>query len=88
MKKIVNYCDICEENFEAKKCKMCNSLLCSDCSFNFIISIGDLKASCSPFCSKCLAKLQFNDTKKDKEFIKRIRKEIVEKLNEKIKKVK
>ncbi len=87
MKKIVNYCDICKENYETAKCSCCECSLCKGCALTFLIHIGDYEA-CHPkyFCRDCFPKIQLTKTKKGKKFLKETKKEILTELNKRIEK--
>ena len=88
MKKIVDYCDFCKKNFEITKCEICNSSLCDICIITFPIKIGEFRTSYGSFCNKCLTRLEFGNTKKGKDFLKKIKEEILEELNKGIEKIK
>ena len=88
MKKIINYCDICEESCETTKCGCCGCSLCKDCALTFFINIGE-ESMChhKSFCKSCLSKIQLTKTKKDYKFLQKIKEEILTKLDKKIEKV-
>ena len=88
MKKVVDYCDFCKEDFETKKCKICNSSLCDVCNITFPIRIGEFKINYGSFCNKSLIKLEFGNKKKGIELLKKIKEELFEELNQRVEKIK
>ena len=40
MKKEVTVCDICSERLAHHKCKFCDTDLCHECSYTYLLSIG------------------------------------------------
>ncbi len=88
MKKIIDYCDVCEKNIETTKCGCCGCSLCGECALIFPITIGKYNmCHHKSFCENCFPKIQLNKAKKDYKFLEKIKKEILTKLNEKIEKI-
>ena len=88
MKKIVDYCDICKENYETAKCGCCGCSLCRECALTFLIHIGGYEACHhKSFCKNCLPKIQLTKTKGDNKYLREIQKEILNKLDKRIKSV-
>ncbi len=89
MKKIIDYCDICKENYETTECGCCGCSLCKECALTFLIHIGKYKVYHNKsFCKDCLPKIQLNKTKKGNKFLQETKREILTKLNERIESLK
>ena len=83
MKKIIDYCDICEESCETTKCDCCGCSLCEECAFSFPINIGGHNVRHhKSFCEDCLSKIQLTN-----KFLQKIKEEILTELDKKIKSV-
>ena len=88
MKKIIDYCDICECNYETTKCGCCGCSLCEACALNFLINIGKYeRCHHKSFCKNCLSEIQLNKTKNGNNFLKETRKKILTELNKRIESV-
>lgn len=86
MKKIVDYCDDCKGHREEAKCGCCGCSLCGNCCQNFNIRIGDYEVRAdTTFCEVCIEKIQLNKTKKGIELFEKIREEVKNEVNKKIK---
>ncbi len=83
MKKIIDYCDICEESYETTKCVCCECSLCKECAFSFPIKIGGhIVRHHKSFCGNCFSKIRLTN-----KFLQKIKEEILTELDKKIKNV-
>jgi len=88
MKKIIDYCDICEGNYETTKCSCCGCSLCKECALIFIIRIGEYERyHHKSFCQNCFSKIQLTKTKNGDKFLQKIEKEIITELDKRIEKI-
>lgn len=92
VKKTITICDICkrddEEDTEAeKKCILCKKDICDDCFVNFCISMGEEDNYDGEIefiiCRDCNDEVAF-DEKKDKQFLEKMEKEVIEYLKQKV----
>ncbi len=93
VKKTITICDICkrdeEEDNEAEhKCILCKKDICDDCWINYCIDIGEEDNMSDGriefiICRDCDDEV-IMDKKKDKQFLDKIEKEVIEYLKQKV----